>query len=222
VLDGRLLLKGDKMQEIDINTWKRKDHFNFFRRMDYPIYNICFDLEISGFKTFVKQNALSLNNSLIYLSTKSINEIENFRYRVKNGKIVLHDVIHPSFACMVDGSDLFKLVTVDFIDDIFDFNTMTNKEIITQKDYFPMGKLKDRDEFIFFSSIPWITFTAIDHTITFNKDDAIPRITWGKHYKKHNSIFIPYNIQVNHMFIDGYHLGIFKEKLESNIQKIIS
>jgi len=213
---------GTAMREIDLDTWNRKEHFLFFRRMDYPIYNICFDLDITDYKFFAKRNSLSFTNALLYLSIKSINELENFRYRVRGDKVVLHDIIHPSFAYLDDGSDLFKFVVLDYSDDIFDFNAAAYRQARAQQEFFPLEKLSGRDDFVFFSSIPGISFTGIDHTIHLNRDDAVPRITWGKYYERENRILLPYNIQVNHLFIDGYHLGKFKERLDANIRIISS
>ena len=46
--------------------------------------------------------------------------MDDFKYRIRDGKVVLHDKIHPSFTDMdhEGKDDLFKLVTVDLTDDI--------------------------------------------------------------------------------------------------------
>lgn len=40
------------MEYIDIDSWKRKEHFNFFYRMDYPQYNVCMNIDITKFPAF--------------------------------------------------------------------------------------------------------------------------------------------------------------------------
>ena len=79
------------MKEIDINTWKRKEHFNFFSTTAYPIYNITFNLDVTKVRSFSKKNNISFNLAMIYLSTKALNSIENFRYRLRDSKVILHD-----------------------------------------------------------------------------------------------------------------------------------
>lgn len=69
----------------------------------------------------------------------------------------------------------------------------------------------ERDDFVFISSLPWIRFTGVDHTMSLKKEDAIPRISWGKFYAVKKRIQLPYIIQVNHIFVDGLHLGRFFE-----------
>ena len=104
------------MKKIDLQTWKRKEHFEFFYRMDYPQYNICANIDITHFLKYVKDQNLSFYYAMIYAVTRTANLCENFRYRVRENKeIVLHEKLNPSFTDMnADQSDdLFKLVTVE-------------------------------------------------------------------------------------------------------------
>ena len=50
-----------------------------------------------------------------------------------------------------------------------------------------------------------------------NKEDSIPRVSWGKYYKKSSRIVLPFNIQVNHRLVDGIHIGMFYSKLNTAI-----
>jgi chloramphenicol O-acetyltransferase type A len=61
------------MKYIDIENWKRKEHFAFFHRMDYPKFNICMDLDISRFKGFTRRNKLSFYYSMVYAVTTVMN-----------------------------------------------------------------------------------------------------------------------------------------------------
>ena len=48
----------------------------------------------------------------------------------------------------------------------------------------------------------------------FDKDDAIPRITWGKYVRQGGLETLGLSIEVNHRrFVDGVHLGRFYEAL---------
>ncbi len=205
------------MQEINIDTWRRKEHFNFFRNVAYPLYNICFDMDITNLLDFTKANNLSLNLVLVYFSTKALNDIENFRYRLRKDKVILHEILTPSFAHIDKGSDLFKMVTVEMCTELIEFVQSAKDKAENQKEYFKVQDFINRDDFVFYSAIPWISFTSIDHTINMKQEDAIPRISWGKYYSRDNKVLLPYNIQVNHMFVDGIHLGMFKDKLEELI-----
>jgi len=190
------------MEQIDINTWKRKEHFQFFRKMDLPFYNINANVDITGVREFAKINGLSFNSLLVYLTMRSLNRVENFRFRLRGDSVVLHNLINPSFMHLRKGEDLFRMITVDYCENIFQFDREVRKEIACESSYFNIQKLQGRDDFAFISAIPWISFTGIDHTLNLKKEDAIPRITWGKYFQSNGTVLLPFNIQVNHIFID--------------------
>lgn len=206
------------MQEIDLSQWKRKQHFAFFRNSDLPFYNINTQVDITGIPEFAREQALSFNNLMMFLCIKALNSVENFRYRLRGETVVLHDALHPSFAHIKDGDDdLFSLITLDFIDDLQRFDQAVKTAIDHASTFFDLAKLRGRDDFVFFSSLPWISFTGVDHTLSLNKDDGIPRITWGKFTRNGPATSLPFNIRVNHMFVDGIHVGQFFAALEKEI-----
>jgi len=210
------------MRYIDMESWKRKEHFSFFYKMDYPQYNICMDLDVTNFLTFTKKEKLSFYYSMIYAVTHIANELENFRYRIRDGKVVLHDSIHPSFTEMNNDSsdDLFKMLTLDFTYSITEFVREAQKENENQKLYFDPEKLIGRDDLIYITCIPWISFTHLSHTISLNKNDAVPRISWGKYYRNGNKVLLPFSVQVHHALVDGIHVGKYVEKLQSYLDRL--
>ncbi|HEY1405935.1 MAG TPA: CatA-like O-acetyltransferase, partial [Spirochaetota bacterium] len=61
------------MKEIDRESWERKEHYNFFSRMDYPHFNICFDVDITHLLPKIKSRNLSFYYAMIYIATVSAN-----------------------------------------------------------------------------------------------------------------------------------------------------
>ncbi len=130
---------------------------------------------------------VSFYYAMIYAATKPGNEIVNFRYRIRENGIVLHDKLHPSFTDLNDNEDdLFKFVTVDMRDDLFEFVKHAEEKSRTQQDYFNFPDMAGRDDLIYITCIPWISFTHLSHTISLNRDDAAPRISWGKYFSEGN------------------------------------
>ena len=150
------------MQHIDIENWKRKEHFAFFSRMDYPQYNICLNIDITKFLKFTRDNNLSFYYAMIYAVTHVANSLDDFKYRIRDGKVVLHDCIHPSFTNMSNEKedDLFKIITLDFKTDIFEFEQFAKEQSKNQTDYFGLDKLAGRDDLLYITCIPWISFTT--------------------------------------------------------------
>ena len=97
------------MRTIDLSTWPRRKHFEVFSGFDYPHINLCANVEITALRAFVKQRSLSLNITLVYLFARVANAIPEFRYRVREGKVVEHDVVHPSSTIMTEGESVLLL-----------------------------------------------------------------------------------------------------------------
>lgn len=205
------------MKEIDLNTWPRREHFHFFRRADIPFYNVNFQLDITGLKEACKARSVSLNNTLMSICLLAMNEVDNFRYRVRGDGVILHGQLHPSFAHLRGEEELFRIVTLDFIKDLPQFDLAVKDAVQQSQGYFDFTALGDRDDFVFFSSMPWVSFTSIDHTINLQKDDGIPRVTWGKFFDENGRTVLPVNLRVNHMFVDGLHVGRLIEAIDTNI-----
>lgn len=205
------------MEYINMEKWDRKEHFEFFYRMDYPHYNICANIDITKFLAYVKKKQLLFYYAMIYSSTFVANQIINFRYRIRKGRVILHDIVHPSFTDIKDQKKLFKLVNVKMENDIFDFTKKAADQARKQKEYFALNDHVRRDDLIYITCLPWISFTHISHTISLNKDDSIPRISWGKYFTENNKVLLPFSVQVNHALVDGLHVGQYFSKLQDFI-----
>ena len=58
------------MKEVEFNDPHRKKHFDFFRKMDQPHFNITANVEIGGFLDFIKKKRVAFysGNGLLYCS----------------------------------------------------------------------------------------------------------------------------------------------------------
>lgn len=198
-------------QEIDLKTWKRTMHCHVFRNSIEPQYCVSFELDITNFLLKVKEKRYSFTMSFIYAVSKCANDIEEFRYRFVDGKVVLFDKIDTSFTYLNKETELFKVVTVEMKDTLDEYVHAASAAAINQKEYFtgPLG-----NDIFQFSSFPWISFTHISHTNSGKKDNATPLFDWGKFYEKDKKIILPFSVQVHHSFVDGIHIGRLAESLQ--------
>ncbi|MCI2056242.1 MAG: chloramphenicol acetyltransferase [Oscillibacter sp.] len=207
------------MKVIDLSTWDRTAHYQFFHRMDYAQYAITVRLDVTDFVSRLKAESLPFYDAMIYAATRVLNEQEAFRYRIHGQQVVLHERIHPSFTDMTEGSDLFKMVTVDYEDDIRDFCAHARAKSDAQTACFVKEELEGRDDLVFITCIPWVTFTHLSHTISFNRDDAVPRLAWGKYEEEHGRLMLPFSVQAHHSFVDGVHMGRYIEALQDYLNR---
>ncbi|MFT5871282.1 MAG: chloramphenicol O-acetyltransferase type A [Clostridium sp.] len=210
-MEGDLLMKF-----IDMENWKRKDHYNYFKQLNYPHFNICGNIDITRFYTYIKEQESSFFISMLYASTKTANSIKEFRFRIREDKVLEHETVSPSFTVMTE-SDVFSFCTVKFKDGFNDFKTNTSEEIQKSKNNVSILDEPGRDDLLYITSIPWISFTNITHPIQMNPVDSIPRISWGKYFEESGKIKLPLSVQAHHALVDGIHVGQYF----STIQEIL-
>jgi chloramphenicol O-acetyltransferase type A len=68
---------------------------------------------------------------------------------------------------------------------------------------------------IYTTVIPWVSFTSLRHPVGQSAGSGIPLIAFGKFYEQAARKFMPVSLDVNHALMDGYHAGMFFEKLEA-------
>lgn len=205
------------MPEVDIETWDRKDHYRFFMCMDYPQYNLCFDLDVTDLVDTCRRHGRSFYYALLFHSMVCANRIPQFRYRARGEKVVLHDRLHPSFTDMDPDSDLFRIVHVELPDTLDAFVALATETSRAQTAPFDFTGFEGRDDLVYFTSIPWIAFTQITHPIALRREDSVPRLSWGRYREVGGRLLLPYSVQVHHAFVDGLHVGRFKAMLEEEL-----
>ena len=147
--------------EIDMQAWPRAMHCQVFRDSLLPSYCVTFELDITHFREQVRAEGWSFTLAMTYAACRCANEIEAFRYRFLNGRVVLFDHIDTSFTWLGRGEELFKVITVPFSGRLSEFCASVVRTAQTQKEYF-QGAL-GIDVFQC-SALPWIPYTHISHT----------------------------------------------------------
>ncbi len=80
---------------LNLASWARRDVFEFFRDFDKPYFNICTRLDVTNLLALLRvRPKVSVSLAYHYFALRMANEIEPFRYRLREGKVLVHDVIH--------------------------------------------------------------------------------------------------------------------------------
>ena len=85
------------MKYIDKLIWSRAELFDFFSTVDHPFYSTTFRVDVTQLHKYTKSHGISFYYALTYLVTKAINQVENFRYTIHDGKVALLEERIPSF-----------------------------------------------------------------------------------------------------------------------------
>jgi chloramphenicol O-acetyltransferase type A len=202
-------------RKLEIDSWNRKSQFEFFRNYDNPFFNICSEVNVQKLYEFTERNNLSFFITSLYLSLKAANEIEEFRYRILDGEVVVYDYVNAG-STVLNNDDTFSFCYFDYLPDLQKFHDAASKlikECTTQGS--DLDPRKKELNMIHYSIIPWVSFTSISHPRKFNTDDTIPKIVFGKYYKKNGSLMMPISVEVHHSLMDGLHVGRYLGLLQS-------
>jgi len=201
-------------KKLDIKSWNRKDHFNFFRSYDNPFFNICSELNVQKLYDFTEKNNLSFFACLLYFSLKAANEVEEFRYRILNEEVVIYDHLNAG-TTVLNIDNTFSFCYFDYNPDLKIFNDNVAELLKkTANDNSGLDPRESELNMIHYSILPWISFSSISHPRKFNTDDSIPKIVFGKYNKKESRLMIPISVDVHHSLVDGLHVGNYLKLLQ--------
>lgn len=202
--------------EINEAQWQRAVHCAVFRDCVEPSYCVTFEVDVTELRNFAKKNGLSFTMAMVYATCKCANDVEAFRYRFLDGKVVLFDSVDTAFTYLNKETNLFKVVNVPMIEDIVEYCTRAKEMAENQEVYFtgPLGI-----DVFQCSPMPWVRYSHISHTNSGKKDNATPLFDWGRFYEKDGRWLMPFSVQAHHSFVDGVHVGEFAEKLENFLKE---
>ena len=200
-------------QKLDLNSWNRKEHFLFFKQMDEPFYGITTTIDCTQAYTKAKSLGVSFFSYYLHKTLSAVNAVENFRYRIIENEVYIFDVIDASATVMREDKT-FGFSYMPFTENINEFTQIVQTEIERMQTTTGVFTREYPDNLIHFSALPWINFTSLSHARSFTWPDSCPKISVGKLTEENGKKSMPISVHVHHGLVDGYHVGLFLEKLQ--------
>ncbi len=201
--------------KLDLDSWNRKEHFEFFGGFDEPFFGITTTVDFT--KGYQKIKDLGYPYFLFYLhkSLLAANSIEAFRYRIENDGVYLYNKIHAS-PTVGREDHTFGFAFMECYDDFETFVSESKKEIESVKNSAGLRHTDNakRIDTVHYSSIPWYNFTGLSHARHFQFKDSVPKISFGKYTKVEGKLNLPVSVHVHHGLADGYHVGKYLEEFQ--------
>lgn len=201
------------MKIIDIETWKRRDHFHMYSQLAFPYLNINANVDITRLKSWTKFNGFSLFSAITYITSRAANQIPELRQRIRGDQVVEHEITRPAFTVLTD-DNTFGFSTIDYTEDFRVFNSFVQKGIEEARRNPSIHDEPGRDDMIFLTTVTWVSFTQITHPVPLNPPDSFPRISWGKFFEQGNQVLMPLSLMANHSLVDGLHVGLFFKSVQ--------
>jgi len=208
-------------QFINLETWPRRAHFEFFKSFEEPFFGITANVECS--KAYHAAKALNTSFFLFYLHSAlhAANTIEAFRYRIdEQGRPVVYDQINASPTINRDNGT-FGFSYMDYHADFEKFAATAQQEIARVRQTDGLEFALSGENVIHFSSLPWIHFTSLSHARKLSLGDSIPKISFGKMLRENGQMLLPVSVHVHHALVDGLQVGQFLERFQEVLDREI-
>lgn len=201
------------MRTIDMQTYPRREHFNVFSPFDHPHFNMCANVDLTTFIPAAKRHGFSFTVALVYVLTRAANAIPEFRQRIREGKVIEHEIVHPSGTILVD-EDRFSFCTFTYHEDFSEFAPQAAEMIAQVKQNLTLKDEPGRDDLLFMTAIPWVSFTSFMHPLHLDPPDSVPRFAWGKFFEDGEHLKMPLSVQGHHALMDGIHVGRYYAQVQ--------
>ncbi len=206
------------MKNIALDSWPRRAQFETYRHLDYPHFNMTANVDVQNLLPAARAHSASLTIVITYLLTRTANQIENFRWRIRGDTVVEHAVVHPSITILTP-DNLFSYCTMAYQDDFAAFAGAAAELIAAVQENPTLEDDGDQDDLLFMTSIPWVSFTSFMHPAHFHPVDSVPRIAWGKIHQVEGRSVMPLSVQGHHALMDGLHVGWYFQKMQEHCDR---
>lgn len=199
---------------IDLENWERREYYEHFIKNVVCSYSVTVNIDITNLKGH------SLYPAMIWLLTKTVNDMPEFRTCLTEEGPGIYDSMHPMYTVFNKEKKNFSGIWSYFSEDYSEFleNYQTDvQKYSTSTRYAPKEGTPANSFNI--SMVPWLEFTAMNFNVYDEGKFLLPIFTMGKFFERDGKRYLPLAIQVHHAVCDGYHIGLFVEKLNEYIDR---
>ncbi len=202
------------MKYIDLETYPRRSHFDYFRSLAYPYVGFTANVDVTPLLACAKEHGGSAFLACLWTAAQAANRVPELRQRIVGDQILEYDACltahtvampdHTFCNCQTD----YRMSLKDFLRE----GKKCQEAAVNHPGF--VSTQEDETSLIFVSCVPWLAFTQCIQPSPIPADSN-PRIVFGKFVKEGEKTLMPLHIQCNHALVDGYHLGRFYQEFEA-------
>lgn len=216
---------------IDMETYPRRAHLEYFMGMVHPQMNITADVDVTDLKRFCKEQGCSFFLAFLHVVALSADSIPQFRQRIHkltadtDGSPASFEVREyeqsPTSHTEATGNEMYCYCCLNHHMPWAEYIESATK---IQQQARETGTLDEDDEieaFYFPTCLPWFYYRECMHPMA-DRYDSNPRLSWGKFEENFRGrLMMPLTVAVHHGLVDGLHVGKLFERVEKNMAALI-
>lgn len=207
------------MRYIDLETYPRRSHFEYFKSLAYPYVGMSANVDVTNLIAAAKARGGSSFLACLYAAAQAANSVPELRQRIVGEGIVEFDHCDTAHTVALPDHTFCNCRTnSDMSFEEFLIHGRQCQEEAKGHHGF-VNTQDDETNLIFVSCVPWVAFTQVIQPTPIPAD-CNPRIVFGKFIKEGERTLMPLAIQANHALVDGYHIGQFYQAFEGWNQRL--
>ena len=201
-------------QLIDLEHWDRKEFYEHFIQEVVCTFSATVNVDITALK------GQRLYPAMIWLLTKTVNEMPEFRTSLTGEGLGIYDSMHPMYTVFNKENKNFSGIWSYYSENYETFlkNYETDVQTYSKSTRYAPKEGTPVNSFNI-SMVPWLEFTSLNINVYDEGKFLLPIFTMGQFFERDGKRFLPLAIQVHHAVCDGYHLSVFVEKLQAHIHQ---
>lgn len=200
---------------IDIATWKRREHFELFRRAQQPFFSVTVEVDVTELWAYCARSAeTSFFLSAIYFVLRAVNATEALRLRLRGNEVWLHDRVGLGTPIM-HADETFGFARFDLAESFAAFHDAASATVARVKSGHELDPRSDEDDLVYHSTLPWLRFTSFTNALY--EHSSIPRLAFGKVVSVGERRVMPVAVEVHHALVDGLDVGRLIERFEKEL-----
>jgi chloramphenicol O-acetyltransferase type A len=209
------------MGYIDLDTWRRREHFLLFREYDRPHFSITAAVDVSAcYAASRGAEGASFTLAMLFAAMRAANTVEAFRLRLREDGVWRHDAV--GIGCTVLRPDrTFGFSYFEPETSFSRFAAEGKREMERARAATTLADEREADDATLHATVlPWIRFTSFTNAM--RREDSVPKLTFGKRYEDRGAWYVPVCVEVHHALVDGIDVGDFFERMEDLLARPLS
>jgi chloramphenicol O-acetyltransferase type A len=205
--------------EVDISTWARRTTYEFFLDYKDPFFNFAANVDVTRLRAFCRENELAFSIAALFYTQQAANSVREFRLRWLGEKVVEFESVEATQTILND-DETFSFCYFEAKPNVFEYveaGRAAREKYLRLKSF---DVEADRIDLIYYSVIPWVSFTSFKHASSGDNRQTVPRIVFGKMFRDGDRDLMPLSVEAHHAMMDGIHVGRFFERFQTAVDAL--
>lgn len=207
---------------IDLATWPRREHFQYYRNLVPVGYAVTVRLDVTRFRAMLEAQRLKFYPSFIWCMSHTLLRHPAFRMGVDGeGNPGTFDVVHPNYTVFHEDDHTFSDLWTAHDEDFAAFYRAFQADGATYGGNHGIKAKPDQPRnFYCISCVPWLSFEAYTTSVSGGQPTLFPVFTYGKIQTREGRETLPIALSIAHAAADGWHTAALFEDLQTLLDTV--